>query len=277
MTTYEIAQGADRSAISVQGVTESMEYLTSVSSQVRENANHSHKLTEEMVMVLNNSNDTVHQLVEDIKGLAKENQLSLNAVETLDQHAQEIGRIVGLVGSLSEQTNLLALNASIEAARAGEHGKGFAVVAEEVRNLADASGQAVQEITQLVNTVQSETVHVVKLMTKQVETANHAALEGGSVNEAVRNTTELVHEVERSAKTIAELSEKQQERIQQTTEQTQEVAAIAEETSAGTQQVAAAAEEQREMIKEIEDISKTLQLQAQMLKETIHQFTINEE
>ena len=75
---------------------------------------------------------------------------------SLIDNAQKIGEIVQLVGNIAAQTNLLALNASIEAARAGEHGEGFAVVAEEVRLLADESAKAVQGISDLVATIQTD-------------------------------------------------------------------------------------------------------------------------
>ena len=88
-------------------------------------------------------------------------QTTAVAVAALGQSAREIGGVVKLITSIAEQTNLLALNATIEAARAGEAGKGFAVVAGEVKELAQESAKAAEEIAARIADNQAQTENAV--------------------------------------------------------------------------------------------------------------------
>ena len=90
---------------------------------------------------------------------ANENsQQTLQVMNQLQEKANNIGRVVKLIGSVATQTNMLALNATIEAAKAGEYGKGFAVVALEVQNLAQQTSEATEEITQEIEQIQQYTL-----------------------------------------------------------------------------------------------------------------------
>ncbi|HHJ13444.1 MAG TPA: chemotaxis protein [Gammaproteobacteria bacterium] len=97
------------------------------------------------------------QMVDTLRQMAAQVDQAVGNVEGLNERADAIGNIVGLITEISEQTNLLALNAAIEAARAGEHGRGFAVVADEVRNLSRRTNEATQEIGGQVTRIQEET------------------------------------------------------------------------------------------------------------------------
>lgn len=79
------------------------------------------------------------------------------AMQRLGEASSEIGNVIKVITAIAEQTNLLALNATIEAARAGEAGKGFAVVASEVKDLAQESGRAAEEVSRRIERIQSET------------------------------------------------------------------------------------------------------------------------
>ncbi|MFI5497172.1 methyl-accepting chemotaxis protein [Actinoplanes sp. NPDC051859] len=83
------------------------------------------------------------------------------AVGRLSQSSGKIGDVVKVITSIAEQTNLLALNATIEAARAGAAGKGFAVVATEVKDLAQSTARATQDVATLIAAIQSDAGNVV--------------------------------------------------------------------------------------------------------------------
>jgi methyl-accepting chemotaxis protein len=119
--------------------------------------------------------------MEQMKEISRGASAVQSAITELDAGSREISEIVSLISSVAQQTNLLALNAAIEAARAGEHGRGFAVVAEEVRNLAESSNNAAQQIATLIAKNQSN-------MEKAV-TATQASEEGLNAGIEVVNTT----------------------------------------------------------------------------------------
>ena len=88
---------------------------------------------------------------------AQQAEEAVSKVSSLVESASRIGDVVGLINTIAAQTNLLALNATIEAARAGEAGKGFAVVAGEVKNLANQTAKATEEIAIQITAIQNST------------------------------------------------------------------------------------------------------------------------
>lgn len=274
LTISEISQGAENSAVATQSVAELVDEVIRMAEEVQLQARQSDQVSVELVGDLNKSKNAMHSLISGIEKLAIGNQKSLETVKKLETNAVKVEQIIQLVGDIATQTNLLALNASIEAARAGEHGKGFAVVAEEVRKLADESAKAVQGISELIKNIQEEVRNVVSQISNQVESANQEAQKGTETHAVIEEMTQTVNQMNNAVTMIKELVDKQMHAMQETSAQSQQVAAIAEETSAGAQQVAASTEAQTSVIEVVDRLVKELQEQANQLKNDMNKFKV---
>ena len=159
--------------------------------------------TEEMSASVNEISQqvtNVNKLVVSAAGQARETDSKVGSLATA---AQKIGDVVSMIQDIAEQTNLLALNATIEAARAGEAGKGFAVVASEVKELANQTGKATEEIGAQISNIQSETDDSVKaiqsISEKMTEITEFITGIAAAVDEQAASTSEISRNVQEAA------------------------------------------------------------------------------
>jgi methyl-accepting chemotaxis protein len=170
-----------------------------------------------------------------VSGQAVERARQTDAtVRVLAEGASKIGEVVELITSIAGQTNLLALNATIEAARAGEAGKGFAVVASEVKNLANQTSKATEEISAQIGSIQQATQQTVAAI---------GAI-AGTIDEVSRITVAIAAAVEEQSAATAEIARTVQETAQATGVVTLNIASVgqgASSTGAAAGQVLSAA------------------------------------
>jgi methyl-accepting chemotaxis protein len=131
-----VAAGMEQTATNLTNVSSHTEQMTATIGEIATNAERARQITEE----------ATHQSARISEQM---NQLG--------QAARDIGKVTQTITEISSQTNLLALNATIEAARAGAAGKGFAVVANEIKELAQQTAQATEDIRARIDGVQSST------------------------------------------------------------------------------------------------------------------------
>ena len=125
-------------------------------------------------------------------------QTTTATVARLGDSSAEIGNVVKVITSIAEQTNLLALNATIEAARAGEAGKGFAVVANEVKELAQETAKATEDIARRVQAIQGDTSEAVKAIEEISSIVAQISDRQTTIASAVEEQTATTGEMSRS-------------------------------------------------------------------------------
>ncbi len=135
---------------------------------------------------------------------------TIDLVDRLSENVKAIGAIVALINNVASQTNLLALNATIEAARAGDAGKGFAVVASEVKNLANQTAKATEEIASKITAVETGTEAAAKAIASTTRVMSRmssiSAAIAAAVEEQSAATAEIARNVEQSATGTQEVS-----------------------------------------------------------------------
>ncbi|MUM76640.1 HAMP domain-containing protein [Pseudodesulfovibrio sp. F-1] len=212
-SSQTLSHGATQQAAGVEEISSSMEQMASNIRQNAENATETEKIARSVSVDAEEGGKAVAQTVSAMKLIAEK---------------------ISIIEEIARQTNLLALNAAIEAARAGEHGKGFAVVAAEVRKLAERSGAAAGEISELSST--------------SVQVAEKAGTMLGKMVPDIQRTAGLIQEISAASHEQDAGAAQINRAIQDLDSVIQQNASVSEETASSAEEMSAQAEQLQQAI-----------------------------
>ena len=225
----EIAQGnadlssrTEQQAANLEETASSMEELTSTVKLNADNAKQANVLAEKASSVATDGGSLIQQVV-----------LTMNDI---NQSAQKISDIIGVIDGIAFQTNILALNAAVEAARAGDQGRGFAVVASEVRTLAQRSANAAKDIKSLINDSVQKIQSGNALVGKSGETMKEIVT-------SIKRVNDIMSEIATASNEQSTGIEEVSTAISQMDEMTQQNAALVEEAAAAAESLQSQADQ----------------------------------
>lgn len=231
------------------------------------NANNVSAAAEEISASVHHLSSATEELSASIRDIAQSTNESANvansafdvatgAVETIERlgsRSEEIGGVMKVITTIAEQTNLLALNATIEAARAGEAGKGFAVVATEVKELAQQTAKATEQISEQIEAIQTDTSQSVQ---------------------AVRDISDIIENIRANAQTVAAAIEEQSATTDEISHGVVEVTTGSDEIAANISSVSESAQTTQEASLETKNLADELSTIAEQLEKIVSYFKV---
>lgn len=270
--TEQMSVNINTMASAVEQMSNSTGSVSSVANEMSDQMNSVTKTIEDMnnsiVGIKNNSTEGI-RIAEEAMEMSDTATKTMNV---LSDAAGEIGKVTDTIKSIAEKTNLLALNATIEAASAGSAGKGFAVVANEIKELANRSAQAAEDIANRISGVQnnsSEAVNVIEKVSNiikkindsinvttssveaQTQTSNDISSNVSVANDGIKNMAISINEISKGANEIAGNTGEAAKGANEVAFSITEVSKSAKKSNVGAQEVNSSADKLKTVAEEL--------------------------
>lgn len=269
-----INSGISQQAQDTESCLEQMNGLAEKINVVHENTDEISEIAQEAQGAIENGMVIVANLGEKVQGTTEVTETIIREIRELNKESIAINSIIETINEIAEQTNLLSLNASIEAARAGEAGRGFAVVSEEIRKLAEQSGNAGNQIGEIIN-------HIQERLAATIETAGLAGESVAFQTEALNNTVDVFKNISQQVSKLAEDVEKITQSvggIEQAKEDTmnaiESISTTSNQTESASEELARSTEKQLQAVEVLNDAVKRLQMDAEDLDTSVSIFKV---
>lgn len=259
-TSARITEGSQQQSAAASSTSASVDEITDKIKQVAQSASETESIAHTAQELSNAGQKVAADAAQELTRVSVSVSDSAKLVSALELRSAEIGKIVMVIKEIADQTNLLALNAAIEAARAGEQGRGFAVVADEVRKLAERTGNATTDVAAMIETFCKEIEQAVSIMDKSsrevsagVNLTNEAAQSLAKINEGAHNTLEKIRSMVAA---------------------TQEQSLASQEIALSVEKIAGFAKENSSSITETSQALHHLEQLASKLQESVSRFKV---
>lgn len=280
--TEQMSANINAMAAAVEQMSANAHSVSSTAEQLSVNMNSVASAIEEMSMAIRDVSKNAQDGASIAKKAADMSNSASHTMNLLGDAAKEIGQVTTVIKRIAEQTNLLALNATIEAASAGDAGRGFAVVANEIKELANQSAKAAEDISQRIEGVQKNTQEAVRvisevsviinkvnessmLITKSVEqqtiTANEISGNVQQANAGVNNIASAISEIAKGTEDVAKNAGDAAKGVNDISSNIQGVSKAASDLSKDAHEVKMSAEKLRQVAGVLRNMVKTFKVE----------------
>ena len=205
LSMSDIAEGISGNTKAISQQTEQTRAIKEIIDNTNEQAKSIMNMANDTKGIVSHGEQAMSTLTKHVKtAIDYSGQMKVSAIR-LQEKSDQVRSITDMILSISSQTNLLALNASIEAARAGEAGKGFAVVADEIRNLAEQTKNATENITAILDELASDATEVVDKVEKNVILAEEENKYAANAEEEFGNIKKMIETLYSDISKMADL------------------------------------------------------------------------